>query len=486
MADSITSLSSAYTRDALKYINNLALNDSTNLTEDITGAVTSVPFCGGISAAMFTGGRLMKRTGEEYTSIFGKTKNKMAGIKGLTDTLSGIKDVMYKNNALNAILKGSKGLEGASKNLEATTLIKDLLKDTNGTAETISEIQNVINKSTDADTLVNGLKKLSKPAGEAAKKTSKISKAAKWVSNTGLGKAIGEMPAVVSIKTAGKEFLATTKAGQAIAKGAGNFSKAYKTSGAGINVALEGTIALFTDVLPAFTQGGAGEGVKQVAKSGAKVAASTAGWVGGAAIGKAAGAAIGTAICPGIGTAIGGFIGDMVCGAIGSSILGKVTEKIVGEDYTDKVQNEQVAEQAALVEGDSATMSELNQTVLAKIQEDLADDGKLTKDSEKMLEYLNSDEAGSINSGNTMLAGTNSSATGLDELINKIQSGDKSVYDVPADVLEASAKSGSTMISGGFANNYTNFGMQNPYLNSDNDSDLASNADEKFNYFANA
>ncbi len=485
MVNSITSISSAYTQDALKYINGIELNNSTSLTEDVSGAITSVPFCSGISGAMFAGGRLMKRTGEEYTSIFGKTKSKMAGIKGLTDTLSSVKDVMYKNDTLNAILQGGKGLEGASKNLEATTLIKDLLKDKNGSAETVSKITNTINKSTDADSLIDGLKKLSGNAGGATKKASKFSKAAKWVSETSLAKTIAQTPAANSLKAAGKEFLTTTKAGQAIAKGAGNFSKAYKTSGAGINVAIEGVIALFTDVMPAFTQGGIGEGVKQVAKSGAKVAASTAGWVGGAAIGKAAGAAIGTAICPGIGTAIGGFIGDMVCGVIGSSILGKVTEKIVGEDYTDKVQNEQTAEQAAQIENNSGLLSELNQTVLAKIQEDMADDGKLTKDSEKMLEYLNSDEMNTINSDSTILA-TSSGTTGLDELIGKIQTGDKSVYDVPAEVLEASAKSCSATIGEGFANNYTNFGMQNPYLNSNADSNTNNSSDKTFNYFMDA
>ena len=175
----------------------------------------------------------------------------------------------------------------------------------------------------------------------------------------------------------------------------------------------------------------------------------------------------------------------MVCGVIGSSILGKVTEKIVGEDYTDKVQNEQTAEQAAQIENNSGLLSELNQTVLAKIQEDMADDGKLTKDSEKMLEYLNSDEMNTINSDSTILA-TSSGTTGLDELIGKIQTGDKSVYDVPAEVLEASAKSCSATIGEGFANNYTNFGMQNPYLNSNADSNTNNSSDKTFNYFMDA
>ena len=245
-------------------------------------------------------------------------------------------------------------------------------------------------------------------------------------------------------------------------------------------MALDGVMALFTDVVPAFSQGGFKEGVKQTAKSGVKVAAGAAGWAVGATAGKAAGAAIGGAIgsvFPVVGTAlgaaVGSFIGDMVGGMIGSSIAGKVTEKVVGEDYTDKVQNEAIEQQAIAVAQDSASMNQLNNYVYQLIQEDMAD-GKLSKDSEKILEYLqqNADDYNGLNFGALKGAGTNTTAqntsSNLDTLIARIQAGDTSVYDVPQDALEASSKSyNNTSFTGGYANNYTNFGYTNPYAVTD-------------------
>ncbi len=57
------------------------------------------------------------------------------------------------------------------------------------------------------------------------------------------------------------KFLATKPAGQA-SKGASKFSKMFKSTGAGVMMVLDGAMALFTDVIPAFSQGGVGEGLK--------------------------------------------------------------------------------------------------------------------------------------------------------------------------------------------------------------------------------
>ena len=67
------------------------------------------------------------------------------------------------------------------------------------------------------------------------------------------------------------------------------FGQAMGRSGAGFMIAAEGLMSTFTEVVPAFQQGGAKSGFKQIAKSGTKVAANAAGWIAGEAIGSAAG-----------------------------------------------------------------------------------------------------------------------------------------------------------------------------------------------------
>ncbi len=491
----ISSVNSIYAQDALKYINGQPVaNDS--IIDDVSGAFGSVPLVAGINGTIFTGGQVLKKTTTQATSIFtgqpaktlfGNAKYKRAGIRGLVDTTAIMYDVLKDAN-LTKILNNSKGLSNASKNLEAANLVKDFAK----SGKSKAEITKLLKGCNNADDII---KTFGKKTTDVVQKTSKFAKAGKWLSGTGVGKTFLGSSFYKSTASAGSKFLTTTSAGKLISKGAGKFAKAYKTCGAGFNLAIEGGLALFTDVIPAFSQGGFGEGMKQVGKSAAKVGASTAGWVAGATGGKALGAwlggAIGSAI-PVVGTAIGavvgGFIGDLVGGAIGSAVAGKVTEKIVGEDYTDKVMNEQIEAQAAMISQDSALMSELNSTVYAMIEQDMADDGKLSKDSEKILEYLqqNADDYNGLNFGALKGAGTNTTAqntsSNLDTLIARIQAGDTSVYDVPQDALEASSKSyNNTSFTGGYANNYTNFGYTNPYANS-----FGGGTNQVMNYFAEA
>ena len=104
-----------------------------------------------------------------------------------------------------------------------------------------------------------------------------------------------------------------------------------KGTGAGWMAVIDGAIETFTQVIPAFQQGGAEAGFKQIAKSGTKVVAGTAGFVAGDVAGRAIGAAIGTAICPGIGTAIGSFLGGFIGGVTGSAIAGKATQSLIGK-----------------------------------------------------------------------------------------------------------------------------------------------------------
>lgn len=114
-------------------------------------------------------------------------------------------------------------------------------------------------------------------------------------------------------------------------------SKLFKGTGAALNIVLEGGIELFTNVIPAFKQGGFKSGMKQIGKSSVKVGASIGGFAAGAKGGAALGGAIGSFICPGIGTAIGTAIGSFIGGMVGSSVSSKVAQKIVGKDETEKI-----------------------------------------------------------------------------------------------------------------------------------------------------
>lgn len=467
----VSSINMSYTTDALKYINGAEVCNST-IANDVTGAFTSVPSGAAFMGVFYGGGQLLKKTDKVATSIFtgkeaktltGKTKYARAGVKGLFDTTGNIFSVL-RNKEISNIITAGKGISGNLNNAQMVELVKDLAKAGKSESEILTLLKGAGNN---ADDIINVLKT---QAGRVAK-PSKIAKL--WQSFKGTG--LGEFIVGSNIYKTGMEkatkFLATKPAGQAISKGASKFSKMFKSTGAGVMMVLDGAMALFTDVIPAFSQGGVGEGLKQTAKSGAKVAAGAAGWAVGATAGKAAGAWIGGAIgsvFPVVGTAlgaaVGSFVGDMVGGAIGSAVAGKVTEKIVGEDYTDKVQNEAIEQQAAAVATNASSMNELNNYVYQLIQEDMAD-GKLSKDSEKMLKYL---EEGAGNTTNLAYNYNVSGNTGLSDLVNRRSLGDTSVYAVPDNVLEASSYGNLSFGSLGFANSYTNFGYTNPYAASNN------------------
>ena len=463
----VSSVNLSYTTDALKYINGSSVYKDT-IMNDVTGAFGAVPSNAAFMGVFYTGGQLLKKNpvlndaGEAVLGKGGKALTKRAGIKGFASTTQNIFGTL-KNKEISNIITGGKGFSGSLNNAQMVDLVKELAK----SGKTENEILTILKGAgNNADDIVNVLKK---EAGLVAK-PSKISKIWTGFKGTGLGKSlVGSNLYKTGTKKA-TEFLSTTAAGKAISSGASKFSKMFKTTGAGVMMALDGVMALFTDVVPAFSQGGFKEGVKQTAKSGVKVAAGAAGWAVGATAGKAAGAAIGGAIgsvFPVVGTAlgaaVGSFIGDMVGGMIGSSIAGKVTEKVVGEDYTDKVQNEAIEQQAIAVAQDSASMNQLNNYVYQLIQEDMAD-GKLSKDSEKMLEYL---ESGAADTGTIAYNYGVSGNNGLSDLVSRIQAGDTSVYAVPDDVLTASSYGNLNFTGSSFANNYTNFGYTNPYAVTD-------------------
>lgn len=109
--------------------------------------------------------------------------------------------------------------------------------------------------------------------------------------------------------------------------------------GSGVFLAISGAAELFTNVIPTFTQLGAGKGLKQTGKSAVKVGASVGGWVAGAAVGAAIGSVI-----PVAGTIIGGAVGalcGLVGGMIGSWAASKVADKVVGKNELDIAKEEE-------------------------------------------------------------------------------------------------------------------------------------------------
>lgn len=469
MVTNVSAVNTAYVQDAIKYVNGIQVTNP-SIMSDVKGAFGMVPSVGIINGTMFAGGHMFARTGQ----VSAKTgKAARAGIKGITSSLGNFKTVAANDTLVN-LFKANKGLKGASQNYEIANLIKTITTDSKTGAQGVKTVENLIkNYGDDAGELLSKLQETA-AAGAKVPKPSKLAKAGKWLlTKTGIDKAIANSATIQSVKGAASKFFTTNAAGKVISSGASKFSKAFKKSGAGVMLAIEGGMALFTEVIPAFKGGGFKEGMKQIGKSAVKVGASTAGWVGGAAAGQAIGSAIGGAIGTVfpvvgnvVGAAVGGFIGNLVGGAIGSAVAGKVAEKVVGEDYTDKVTNEQVEQQATMIAQNSASMSELNGYVSAMIQQDMADDGKLSDDSKKMLEYLQSGELAAT--GVTSSANYASTNSDLAQLIARVRSGDTSVYDVPTDVLNASANRSNLSFSGSYANNYTNFGYTNPYATSTN------------------
>lgn len=152
------------------------------------------------------------------------------------------------------------------------------------------------------------------------------------------------------------------------------FGQMMGKTGAGSWAVFGGAIELLTQVVPAFQQGGAASGFKQIGKSLVKVAGDTVGFVAGDAVGKAAGAAIGTAICPGIGTAIGTFVGGLLGGIVGSAVVGKATKAITGKTEVEKIQDEQTAQAAQQIDANAEQKLQLAQATLEQANAVLAQD----------------------------------------------------------------------------------------------------------------
>lgn len=451
----------SYVSDAIRYINGLpVVQNGVSITKDAVDAVKQTP-----SFTIF----------EIVPTVYGGARYGLnsAGVKGFSGALKSLSDM---GGLVDDTMQLQAGLKGATMNYDALSAIykaKGALGVSGSEAANLADDAIALAK----EGLAAGNKELIEKAGVQAQKATEMAKTAAKEANPGLfTKAknaiksflkIGAKEGADDVVNAALNSVDDVAAAAAdVAGGAaktgilGKIGKVCKKSGAGIMAAIDGVMELFTNVIPAFQAGGAKSGVKQLGKSTVKVAASTGGFVAGSAAGKAIGAAIGS-IFPGAGTVIGGMIGGFVGGLIGSSLAKGATDKIVGKSEVEKLQEQQVEEQAAMIAGDSASMNEINNYVQMMIQQDMADDGELTEDSQKMLEYL---QSGTMNNAYNLYTTTGTTgSTGLDELIARVQAGDTSVFNVPEDVLNASANSSNLAFSGGYANNYTNFGYTNPY-----------------------
>lgn len=170
----------------------------------------------------------------------------------------------------------------------------------------------------------------------------------------------------------GKTAKPLEEAAEVVVKGS-KFAKFMK--GNALFAVISGASELFTQVIPTFTQLGAGKGINQILKSTAKVGASVGGWAAGAAVGAAIGS-----IIPGAGTVIGGVIGALLGlagGCLGSWAATKVTEKIVGKDELEIAKEEQAKELAQ----EAAKNPQVAQQVMTAAAQRLQSEGTDSEDA---------------------------------------------------------------------------------------------------------
>lgn len=383
-----------FTGNAIKYLNNEpVIEKKSSIFTDAKDAAASVPMGAALMGGMKSFGDRKKLFRFSEASKL-KGQNASGVIKGLQNTFAEI------------------AAEGKNiKKIKPSELFtKNGIKSTFNNFETVNQKLNPMFYNTTG-----------KPAGKIA---SKISKIVEPVANSTLGKAV-KLP---------------------------QFSNLCKRTGAGFMAVIDGAMELFTEVVPAFSKGGIGEGVKQLGKSTAKVGASTAGFVLGEAGGQVAGAAIGTAICPGIGTAIGGFIGGLFGGMFASSVAGNVVKNVTGETFSEAQAKKDTQTQALEISQDQNSVNELKQATLEKlaIKEQT---GTLNEDDVIMAQALasmgttaasttNSPSFGSLTApvSNTQTATTPTTQTNTATTVAPVDpatiSIDPSIYNVPTDVRQ--------------------------------------------------
>ncbi len=398
------SYNSAFVSDAMKYLQHMAVVEhKDNIVDDVKGSLTMAPLIAIPSALSAKGNyknaQLIENGSELVkTGIFKKLQNIPSsvangvsgaynGIKNGTTTLSSIASVFKNSSAYqtldnlnSAIVSAQKAGQDTTKLLEQKKIIQEALE---SAAKQGTKVADDVLKN--ADDVINAAKQGAK-TGILSKIGNAISTPFKWVGNKISGSKL-----VTAIKSTEKGAKFLSKADDVL--------KVAKKGGMLFDLAIEGTMQIFGEIIPAFKNGGVDSGVKQIGKSGVQVAASVGGWAAGAKAGAAVGAAIGS-IFPGAGTVIGGAIGGIIGGLLGSSLLTGIAKKITGKSENEIIEEEQMQEQAEMIANDSAIMQQLENAVIQEIQLDMQD-GELSEDSQKMLEYLNSGALTTTNTAST-------------------------------------------------------------------------------------
>lgn len=217
-----------------------------------------------------------------------------------------------------------------------------------------------------------------------------------------------------------------TTASKALTLGA-KASKFVKANG--LFLVIEGGLAVFTQIIPTFSQLGTDKGMRQVGKSTVKVAGSVGGW----AAGAAAGAAIGS-VLPIAGTAIGAIVGGLLgvaCGTLGSSLGTKLATAVVGKDELELAKEEEANKKAQLAINDPTQM----QAILAEAGQKLQSEGAANPDStialksyEKLAQNFSAQGATNSASQAGGQASSQFAAQGLDPSILQYLSPEEQAY----------------------------------------------------------
>lgn len=406
MVNQLSGYNSAYVTDAMKYLQHMAVVEhKSDLGQDIKSSLTMAPILAIPSA--------LSAKGDFYSAnaIMGTTA-KAAEKKGIFKKLADFPKSFWgtATGTYGNVKSGNAwaDMKNAFKNHETLQTMQDVnaaIVKTNGKIEKLSKAKDAAknaDKIADATKALDNLKDAKKSLDAAYKAGSKADDVLKTAdsaldaaraANKGFFSKIGST-ASKPFAWAGKK-IAGTGAYKAIAaseKGAsaltklGKIGKMARRGGAIFDLIVEGGMQLFTEVIPAFKNGGIGSGVKQIGKSGLQVAGSVGGWIGGAKAGAVLGGALGSAV-PVIGNVVGAAIGGIVGGLLGSSLLSGVAKKITGKSENEKIAEEQTQQQAQLIAQDSASVQQLQSAVAQQVQYDIQT-GNVTEDTQKMMQYL--------------------------------------------------------------------------------------------------
>lgn len=467
---------SAFVTDAMKYLQHTAVVEhKDNIVDDMTGSLTVAPLIAtptvlGVNgnyknAQLISEGAELTKTG-----IFKKIQNTPSNfINGIKNTYNGIKNGTTTLSSVGNAFKNSSAYQTLSNLDEAITNINSnitSLKKSKNAAKNLAEINSAQTKlnnllkqrETVSNAIESAAKQGTKVSDDILKNAEDVISAAKQVSKKGILSKIGNFITtpfrLLGSKITGSKAynaIKSTETGAKILSKADDVLKVAKKGGMLFDLAIEGAMQLFGEIIPAFQQGGLDSGVKQIGKSGVQVAASVGGWAAGAKGGAAVGAAIGS-IFPGAGTVIGGAIGGIVGGLLGSSLLTGIAKKITGKSEKEIIQEEQAQEQATLIANDSNSMQQLEQAVIQEIQLDMQD-GELSEDSQKMLQYINS---GALTTDATVDSNSFGSLTNTSSGLIATNTDGSYDYSVPDDLIP--------QISTGYTTNTNPYGFSEEVL----------------------